>query len=148
MITEHVLVVCLYRAAMHLQFLLLVLHRDRSKEVEVLVLRHQVAVLRRQVQRPDFQPADRALLAILSRVLRRPSWGVFMVTPATLLRWHRDLIARRWTYPHRKPGRPGTAAGLRETVLRLARERARHTAGARPRPHPIPHRRVGDSTGA
>lgn len=95
-----------------LQFLLLGLRRDRSKEIEILVLRHQVAVLRRQVHRPDLQPADRVLFTALSRLLPRPSWAMFMVTPATLLRWHRDLIARRWTYPHRKPGRPATTASF------------------------------------
>lgn len=107
------------------QFLLLVLRRDRSEEIEILVPRHQVAVLRRQVHRPDLQPADRVLLAVLSRLLRRPSWVVFFVTPATLLRWHRDLVARRWTYPHRCPGRPAIPASLREAVLRLARENPR-----------------------
>jgi putative transposase len=89
------------------QFLFLVLRRDRSKEIELLVLRHQVAVLRRQGRRPDLRSADRVLLAAFSRLLRRPSWGAFFVTPATLLRWHRDLVARRWTYSHKQAGRPG-----------------------------------------
>jgi putative transposase len=102
------------------QFLFLVLRRDRSKEIELLVLRHQVAVLRRQGRRPDLRPADRVLLAALSRLLRRPSWGAFFVTSATLLRWHRDLVARRWTY-----GRPAIPASLRDAVLRLARENPR-----------------------
>jgi hypothetical protein len=62
------------------------------------------------------------LLAALSRLLRRSLWGAFFVTPATLLRWHRDLIARRWTYPHRAPGRPAIPASLRDAVLQLARE--------------------------
>ena len=88
------------------QFLVLVLRGDRSTQIEVLLLRHQVAVLRRQVHRPDPQRADRVVLAALSRVLPRSSWGAFLVTPATLLRWHRNLIARRWSYPHRSPGRP------------------------------------------
>jgi putative transposase len=70
------------------QFLVLMLRGDRSTQIEVLVLRHQVAVLRRQIQRPDFQHADRVLLSALSRVLRRSSWDAFLVTPATLLRWH------------------------------------------------------------
>jgi putative transposase len=104
------------------QFLVLVLRSDRSKEIEVLVLRHQVAVLRRHVHRPDLHRADRVLLAALSRLLRRSSWSVFVVTPATLLRWHRELVARRWTYPHRAPGRPPISVSLREAVLRLARE--------------------------
>jgi putative transposase len=90
--------------------------------VEVLVLRHQVAVLRRQVRRLDLEPADRAVLAGLSRLLPRIRWAAFFVTPATLLRWHRTLIARRWTYPTRRPGRPPVTAELRKLVLRLARD--------------------------
>jgi putative transposase len=90
--------------------------------VEVLVLRHQVAVLRRQVRRLDLEPADRAVLAGLSRLLPRARWAAFFVIPATLLRWHRNLIARRWTYPPRRPGRPPVTAEVRELVLRLARD--------------------------
>jgi hypothetical protein len=77
---------------------------------QVAVLRHQVAVLRRQVHRPDLQPSDRVVLAALSRLLPRPPWSAFFVTPATLLRWHRQLIARHWTYPYAKPGRPPVAS--------------------------------------
>jgi putative transposase len=86
------------------------------------VLRHQVAVLRRQVRRLDLEPADRAVLAGLSRLLPRVRWAAFFVTPATLLRWHRNLVARRWTYPRRRPGRPPVTAQVRELVLRLARD--------------------------
>ncbi|MFC5006749.1 integrase core domain-containing protein [Dactylosporangium cerinum] len=93
-----------------------------AKDVELLVLRHQVAVLRRQVHRPDLQPADRVVLAALSRLLPRPPWSAFFVTPATLLGWHRQLIARHWTYPHARPGRPPVDRELRELVLRLAAE--------------------------
>jgi hypothetical protein len=82
---------------------------ERSKDAEILVLRHQLAVLQRQSARPRFAPVDRAILAALARVVRRDRWSSFAVTPATLLRWHRRLIAKRWTYPHR-PGRPSTAA--------------------------------------
>ncbi|WP_327010735.1 integrase core domain-containing protein [Dactylosporangium sp. NBC_01737] len=91
-----------------------------AKDVELLVLRHQVAVLRRQVHRPDLQPADRVVLAALSRLLPRPQWSAFFVTPATLLRWHRQLIARHWTCPHTRPGRPPVDPELRDLVLRLA----------------------------
>jgi len=93
-----------------------------SRDVEVLVLRHQVAVLRRQVGRPRLEPADRVLLAGLSRLLPRRCWGTFFVTPATLLRWHRQLMAGGWTYPHRMPGRPPVSSQIRELVVRLAAE--------------------------
>src|SRR5215813_1521187 len=96
---------------------------EREKEIEILLLRHQLRVLERQVARPALTPADRALLAAFSRVLPRRAWKwSSFVTPATLLRWHREFVARRWTYPHRRPGRPPTAAERRELVLRLARE--------------------------
>jgi hypothetical protein len=93
-----------------------------AKDVEILVLRHQVAVPRRQVTRPDLEPADRAVPAVLSRLLPRPRWSMFVVNPATLLRWHRDLVARRWTYPHPLPGRPPVDKQICELVLRLAAE--------------------------
>jgi putative transposase len=107
------------------QLVVRALRHDRAKEIEILVLRHQIAVLRRQVHRPDLSPADRVLLTALSRLLRRRSWGMFFVTPATLLRWHRDLIARRWSYPRKQPGRPATATALRDAVVRLARDNPR-----------------------
>jgi putative transposase len=87
-----------------------------------LLLRHQLQVLERQVARPQVTLADRALLAAFSRVLPRQwRWSLF-VTAATLLRWHRDLVARRWTHPRRRCGRPPTAGVVRELVVRLARE--------------------------
>jgi transposase InsO family protein len=94
----------------------------RSKELEILVLRHELAILRRQAARPQLNRSDRALLAALSRMLPRQAWTSFAVRPETLLRWHRQLVARRWTYPHRKPGRPPLDTSVRELILRLARE--------------------------
>ena len=95
---------------------------DRSKDVEILVLRKQLEVLRRQVSRPRLEEHDRVVLAALSRGLDRSRWPAFFVTPATLLRWHRRLVARHWTYPHRRPGRPSVEGGLRNLVVRLAVE--------------------------
>ena len=82
---------------------------EREKEIEILLLRHQLMVLERQVVRPQLRQADRALLAAFSRVLPRKAWKKtsLFVTPGTLLRWHRELVARRWTYPHRRLGRSG-----------------------------------------
>jgi putative transposase len=94
----------------------------RSKEFEILLLRHELAVLRRQAGRPRLTRADRALFAALSRALPRTAWANLGVKPDTLLRWHRQLVARRWTYAHRKPGRPPLKRSLRELILRLASE--------------------------
>jgi hypothetical protein len=105
-----------------LGLLVLRVRSERSKELEILVLRHQLQVLQRQVARPRLRTADRLLLAALSRSLPKPAWSSFLVSPATLLRWHRQLVTRRWTYPRRNVGRPGTSCDLTELVLRLARE--------------------------
>src|SRR3954471_21844296 len=105
-----------------LQMLTQLARDDGAKDVELLVLRHQIAVLRRQVTRPKVEPADHVVLAALSRLLPRSRWPIFFVTPATLLRWHRQLIARHWTSPHGKPGRPPVATQIRDLVLRLAAE--------------------------
>jgi putative transposase len=103
-------------------FLVLLARGDRSKELEILVLRHELAVLRRQAGRRLFEPRDRFMLAALSRVAPRRCWSAFPVRPETLLRWHRRLVARRWTYPHRQPGRPPIERKVRELIVRLARE--------------------------
>jgi hypothetical protein len=96
-----------------------------AKDVELAVLRHQLAVLRRHVSRPRYTPADRITLAVLARLLPRERWTAFLVTPATLLRWHRELVARRWTY--RSAGRDGRGLDpeIVELVLRLARDNSR-----------------------
>jgi transposase InsO family protein len=96
-----------------------------AKDVEIAVLRHQLQVLRRQVARPHHVPADRIVLAVLAKLLPRQRWPIFLVTPATLLRWHRELIRQRWTYPG--IGRRRRTLGLEtvDLVLRLARENPR-----------------------
>ena len=105
-----------------LELIVLFARRERAKELEILVLRHELSILRRQVRQPRFEPHDRLLLAALSRVLPRRSWKSFVVLPEPLLRWHRQLVARRWTYPHRRLGRPPIGREVRELILRLARE--------------------------
>ena len=89
--------------------------------VEVVMLRHEVAVLRRQVARPSLRPQDRALLAGLSRLLPRVKRRRCFVQPDTLLRWHRDLLRRKWTCP-KPPGRPKIPAGTMKLIVHLARE--------------------------
>jgi len=110
---------CLVRLVIDL--LVLRGRRDRSKDAEILVLRHQLAVLHRQHPHPRFEPEDRAILTAFARVLGRDRWSIFTVRPDTILRWRRRLVANHWTYPHR-PGRPSTTVETRKLVLRLARE--------------------------
>ena len=80
-------------------------HDDGATDLEILVLRHQLRVLQRTAGRPQLKPIDRVLLAAASRAIPRDRWVTFLVTPATLLRWHRELVKRKWTY--RRTGRPG-----------------------------------------
>jgi len=95
-----------------------------SKDVELLVLRHENAVLRRQVPRPRYESADRLWFTALSRFLPRRLWpGVFPVTPATILSWHRSLVARKWTYTERRrPGRPPTGTAVKKLIVQMARD--------------------------
>ena len=100
----------------------LTVRSGRSKDLEIIVLRHQLGVLRRQVDRPDITDADRSSLGAIAAALPRPSRAGWLVTADTLLRWHRRRIAGHWTQPQRPPGRPSTSAKLRRLALRLAAE--------------------------
>jgi putative transposase len=121
-----VLLSLVYRLIRCLFGLLGVLVRsDLSKDVELLVLRHENHVLRRQLGgRPRWDPVDRLWLAALSRLVNRRRWpAIFPVTPATVLRWHRHLVARKWTYTdRRRPGRPSTGTSIKTLICRMARE--------------------------
>ena len=116
----------IYRLLRCLLGLLIVLLRsDLSKEVELLVLRHENQVLRRQVRgRPQRDHVDRLWLAALSRLVHCRRWAeIFPVAPGTILRWHRSLVARKWTYTdRRRPGRPSTGVSVKTLILRMARE--------------------------
>ena len=102
-------------------WLVLLGRRQASKNAEIIVLRHEVAVLRRQATRPEPDWADRAILAALARLLPSVLRARRLVTPGTLLAWHRRLITCKWTYPNR-PGRPRTSPDIRDLVLRPAHE--------------------------
>jgi putative transposase len=107
-----------------IQLLVLLARGDAAKDLELLVLRHQLKVLRRQTPRPKLEPTDRALLAAVSRERPRSRWSCFLVRPETLLRWHRRLVAGVWTYPHRM-GRPPLDQEVQQLIVRLARENPR-----------------------
>jgi len=102
-------------------WLALLARSSASKDAELLVLRQEVAVLRRQHPRPKLEWADRAVLAALARLLSRPQRAARLVTPGTLLAWHKRLVRWRWTYPHRS-GRPPVAADVAELIGQMARE--------------------------
>ena len=105
--------------------LVILLGRSRDfKELEIVVLRHELGILRRRTTRPPMTAVDRLILAAASRLLPRTQWRSFVVTPATLLRWHRRLVAWRWTYAGRR-GRPRIRRDVRELIVRLARDNPR-----------------------
>src|ERR1700750_2842130 len=108
-----------------LSWLGLLARSDRAKAAEILSRRHEVAMLRRTNSRPTFTWLDRAVLSALSRLLPVPLRQLRLVSPRTRLRCRAHLVARRWTYPHRRPGRPPTAPPIRALVLRMARENPR-----------------------
>jgi putative transposase len=106
-------------------WLALLARADAAKNVEILVLRHEVAVLRRHNQRPTLTWLDRAFLSAFARLLPTQLRQVRLVSPRTLLRWHAQLVACRWTYPRQSPGRPAVTQSIRDLVLRMARENPR-----------------------
>jgi putative transposase len=112
----------LYLIFVRLAGWLVLARSQQSKDAEILVLRHQLAVLRRQVARPRPSWADRAVISALARLLSPAGRRRLFVTPGTLLRWHAELVRRRWTFKRRGRGRPSTRASTRILVLRLARE--------------------------
>jgi putative transposase len=105
-----------------LGWMVLLARSEASKDVEILVLRHQLAVLNRHTRRAQTSWADRALIAALARWLPRRRRVGLLVTPATILRWHRRLVTRRWTTSHSRPGRPSIPPGLHALAVRLATE--------------------------
>src|SRR4051812_41954513 len=108
-----------------LSWLALLARSDAAKDAEILTLRHEVAVLRRTNARPALTWRDRAVLSALGGLLPAPMRQLRLVSPRTLLRWHAQLVARRWTYPRRRPGRPPIPPPIRALVLRMARENPR-----------------------
>jgi putative transposase len=108
-----------------IQLLALLARGDAAKDLELMVLRHQLSVLHRRMPRPKLEPADRALLAAVSRVLPRSRWSCFLVTPETLLRWHAVSSPAHGTYPRRGPGRPPLDDGIQQLIVRLASENPR-----------------------
>jgi hypothetical protein len=125
--------------------------KDRSKDAEILVLRHRLAVLTLQTSRPRFEPDDRAVIAAFARALGRDRWSVLLVKPATILGWYRRLVANHWTYPHR-PGRPSTdleTAGRSSASLQRTRRgvTAASTENSPGSASPSPRRLCGRSSG-
>jgi transposase InsO family protein len=107
------------------ELVILCLRRRESNEVKILVLRHELDILRRQQPRPRLDAKDRAWLALLSRILPRGRWSAFVVTPDTLIGWHRRMVRRRWTYSTTPKGRPPIAEDVQAIIVRLARENPR-----------------------
>jgi len=100
---------------------------ERDRDVEILILRHQVKVLRRKSGRPKLRRMDRAFLTAAARVLPRDRWSSFLVSPQTLLRWHRELVRRKWTYRGKRTGRPPLDPEVCELICRIAKENPRST---------------------
>jgi len=97
----------------------------KEREAEILVLRHQLTVLKRANPRPRMRRWDRMLIAVLSRTIPRDRWSGFIVTPATILRWHRELVARQWTFRHKKTGRPPLDPEIVSLIVEMAKDNPR-----------------------
>ena len=97
----------------------------REREVEILVLRQQLAVLKRKAGRPKLRRVDRMLLAAFARLMPKERWSCFIVSPQTILRWHRELVARKWTYKHARTGRPPLDPELVALIVSMARTNPR-----------------------
>jgi putative transposase len=118
-----VVISCLYWLFRHLVGLVVLRCRsEAANQVEILVLRHELAVLRRQGARPNCRRPDRVFLAALARLLPRDRWGSVFVRSETIRCGHRAVVQRRWTYPQRRPGRPATDPEIRALILQLAQE--------------------------
>jgi putative transposase len=109
-------------------WLALLARSDRAKDAEILILRHQVAVLQRQVKSPKLSWADRAVLAALARLLPRGQFRQLrlIISPRTLLPWHAHRVRRHWTYPRRAPVRPRIGPAIRALILEMARDNPRY----------------------
>jgi hypothetical protein len=98
---------------------------QRDREVEMLVLRHQVLVLKRRAGRPKLRRRDRLFLAAAANILPKDRWSCFIITPATLLRWHREPVRRRWTYRRARTGPPPLDPEICQLIVRMAEENPR-----------------------
>jgi transposase len=108
-----------------MELLVLCVRSSDAKEAEILVLRHELEILRRQHPRPRLEVKDRALLAVLSRLLPRRRWSIFVVRPETLVGWHRRMVRRHWTYPNARQGRPPVPGDVQALIVRVAVENPR-----------------------
>ena len=121
--------ICYVAVRRVLELIVLRFRSGEFRDLEIVVLRHELAVLRRQIGRPSLTTADRVFLAAASRLLPRPIWASFIVKPATLLDWRRRLVARRWTY--RRVGRRSIDGDVRVLILGLSADRGRTAAAGR-----------------
>jgi putative transposase len=120
------LIALVYLLLRHLVRLVADSPNDLNRDVELVVLRHQLKVLRRQVGRPRLRRRDRLFMAVMSRALPRARWSSFLVSPQTLLLWHRELVRRKWSFRRTSVGgRPPISDEVRELILRMGRENPR-----------------------